>query len=262
MLIQPLEVGRLDELGRMDSAIHRLDARAQILTTALFLVAVMSFPRYEISALLPLCLYPSVLISQAGLPTGYLLRKVAIAAPFAILVGLFNPLLDRHPLAPSGVLALAGGWYSFASILLRFALTVLAALVLVSCTGVHRLCAGLERLGLPRVLTVQILFLYRYFFVIGDEGSRMLRGVSLRSGTQALPWRIYGALVGHLLLRTMDRANRIYRAMLARGFDGTVRVLLPTTFGWRDAVFVAGWGCFFAAARRWNLAELLGRLAA
>ena len=255
------EVGRMDELGRMDSPIHRLDARAQILTTAVFLGVVMSFPRYEFSALMPLCLYPCVLIARAGLPVAYLLRKVAVAAPFAIFIGMFNPLLDRHPVAQIGAVAISGGWISFASILLRFALTVTAALVLVSCTGIHRLCAGVERLGLPRVLAVQILFLYRYFFVIGDEGARMLRAVAMRSaGAQALPWRIYGTLAGHLLLRAIDRANRIYRAMLARGFDGEVRVLPPTAFGWRDAAFVAAWTLFFVAARCWNLAEMVGRL--
>ena len=261
VLAHYFEVGRMDELGRLHSPIHRLDARTQIMTTAIFLVVTMSFPRYDVSALLPLALYPCALIALAGLPAGYLLRKVAVAAPFAIFVGLFNPLLDRHPVAQIGSCAISGGWVSFASILLRFALTVTAALVLVCCTGIQRLCAGLEQLGLPRVLAVQILFLYRYFFVIGDEGARMLRSVAIRSAdAQALPWRIYGTLAGHLLLRAMDRANRIYRAMLARGFDGEVRVLRPTTPGWRDAVFAAGWTLYFVAARHWNLAELAGRV--
>ena len=261
VLAHYFEVGRMDELGRLHSPIHRLDARTQIMTTAIFLVVTMSFPRYDVSALLPLALYPCALIALAGLPAGYLLRKVAVAAPFAIFVGLFNPLLDRHPVAQIGSCAISGGWVSFASILLRFALTVTAALVLVCCTGIQRLCAGLERLGLPRVLAVQILFLYRYFFVIGDEGARMLRSVAIRSaGARALPWRLYGTLAGHLLLRAMDRANRVYRAMLARGFDGEVRVLRPTAPGWRDAAFAAGWALFFLAARRWNLAEAMGRL--
>jgi cobalt/nickel transport system permease protein len=261
VLVHYLEVGRMDELGRMDSPIHRLDARAKLVTTAVFLVTVMSFPRYEVSALMPLFFYPAVLIARAGLPAGYLLRKVAVVAPFALMIGLFNPLLDRQPVAQLGSLTLSGGWVSLASILLRFVLTVIAALVLVSCTGIHRLGAGLEQLGLPRVLTVQILFLYRYFFVVGDEAMRMMRGVAMRSvGTRPLPWRVFGTLVGHLLLRAMDRANRVYRAMLARGFDGTVRVLHPTTCGWRDAAFVAGWTLFFVAARRWNLAEALGGL--
>jgi cobalt/nickel transport system permease protein len=71
--------------------------------------------------------------------------------------------------------------------------------------------------------------------------------------------RTYGSLVGHLLLRAMDRAQRIYRAMVARGFEGEVRALRPSRLGWREVAFVAGWSVFFAGARMWNVAEHVGR---
>lgn len=249
----------MDDLGRMDSPIHRLDARAKVVTTAMFVVVVMSFPRHELSALMPLFLYPFVLVARGNLPAGYLLRKVAVAAPFALFVGVFNPLMDRQPVAAIGSHLIAGGWLSFASIMLRFMLTVSAALILLACTGIHRLCAGMERLGVPKVFAVQVLFLYRYFFVIGAEGLRMWRGVQMRSaGGAALPLRTYGSLLGHLLLRSMDRAQRVYRAMAARGFDGEVRVLRTPAPGWRDIAFVTAWTAFFVAARLWNLAGLLG----
>ena len=171
----------MDELGRMDSSIHRLDARAQILATLVFILVVMSYPRYEVSALMPLFVYPFVVIAMAGLPVRYLLKKIAVAAPFALFVGLFNPLLDRQAAGTIGTLTISGGWLSFGSIMIRFFLTVSVALILVACTGIHRLCAGLERMGMPRVFAVQLLFLYRYFFVIGDEGLRMRRSVEIRS---------------------------------------------------------------------------------
>jgi cobalt/nickel transport system permease protein len=110
-------------------------------------------------------------------------------------------------------------------------LTVGAALILVACTGMYRLGAGLERLGVPQLFVTQLLFLYRYLFVVADEGSRMVRSVRLRSaGAEGLSLRVYGSLVGHLLLRSMDRAERVHRAMVARGFDGEVRTLEPGRF--------------------------------
>jgi len=256
-----IEVGRMDELGRLDSPVHRVHAQAKTVTTGLFVVAVMSFARDEVSALTPFFLYPLALMALGKIPPGYLVRKVLMAAPFAIAVGMFNPVFDRQPAFAIGALTVSGGWLSFASILLRFALTVSAAMVLVACTGMHRLCAGLERMGLPRILTVQLLFLYRYVFVVGAEGSRMVRSVELRASlTRALRFRVYGSLVGNLLLRSMARADRIYRAMLARGFDGEIRVLRPARFRLSDLAFVCGWAAFFAAARFWNLAGLLGSL--
>ena len=254
-----LEVGRMDELARLESPVHRLDARAQILTTAIFVLTVMSFPRYEVSALMPFFIYPFVLVSAGGLPVRVLIRKVAVAAPFALCVGLFNPLLDRQPMGVIGSHEIAAGWFSFASIMLRFILTVSAGVILVACTGIHRLSAGLERLGMPRVFAVQLLFLYRYFFVIGDEGLRMKRSVEIRStGSYGLGFKVYGHVIGHLLIRAMDRAQRIYRAMVARGFDGEIRLLQQTRPDWRDVAYVSGWVAFFVVARYWNFAEFLG----
>jgi cobalt/nickel transport system permease protein len=255
-----IDIGKMDELGRGDSPVHRLDARVKIAVTLVFLVAVMSFPRYEISALMPFMFYPVTLVALGGLPPGYLLRKVALAAPFALVIGIFNPVFDRQPMLMIGGVAVSGGWVSFASLMIRFGLTVGAALALVACTGIHRLCAGMERLGVPRAFAVQILFLYRYLFVVAEEGQRVRRGVAMRSGgAHSLGFGVYASLVGHLLIRSMDRAHRVYRAMLARGFDGEIRVLTSRPFQREDAVFLVGWVIFLVAARWWNLADVLGR---
>jgi cobalt/nickel transport system permease protein len=258
-----IEIGRMDELGRMDTPVHRLDARAKAGATLAFVGVVMSFPRYEISALTPFFLYPFVLLAVGRIPARLILKKLLVAAPFALVIGVFNPLLDRQPLATVGPFVISGGWFSFASITLRFVLTVGAALALVACTGMHRLGAGLQQLGVPRVFVVQLLFLYRYLFVVADEGIKMRRAVELRSaGPHSLRLRVYGSLIGNLLLRSMDRAERVYLAMLARGFDGEIRVVRRSSFGWPDWVFVGGCLAFFAVARAWNLADGLGHLLA
>jgi cobalt/nickel transport system permease protein len=255
-----MEIGTMDELGRMDSPIHRLDARAQLVTTFGFILIVMSYSRYEVAALMPLFLYPVILTVMGRLPVKYLFRKVAIAAPFALFVGIFNPWLDRHVEAMVGTYPVTGGWLSFVSILFRFILTAGAAIILVACTGIHRLCEGAAGIGVPRVFVVQLMFLCRYFFVIGDEGIRMARGVRMRAiGTPALGVRMYGILVGQLLIRAMDRAQRIYRTMVARGFEGEIHVLQPVRWGWRETGFVMGWLVYFLSVRFCNLSGLLGR---
>lgn len=256
-----MEIGRMDELGRLDTPVHRLDARAKAVVTVIFIGIAMSYPPYALSALTPLLLYPVALLALGRIPPGPILRKVLVASPFALLVGLFNPWLDRVPVAAIGPLTVTGGWLSFGSIVMRFVLTVSAALALVACTGMQRLGAGLGQLGVPRVFVVQLLFLYRYLFVIAAEGMNMWRAVELRSaGPRTLGLRVYGSLLGNLLLRAMDRADRIHRAMVARGFDGEVRVLRPGAMRAADWLFMAGWVLFFAAARTWNLADVLGRL--
>lgn len=255
------EIGRMDELARQDTEVHRLDARAKILTTFIFIVAVMSFPRYAVSSLVPFLFYPLALSALGRIPLGFIFRKIMAAAPFALAVGIFNPFFDRSPACAIGPFVICGGWVSFASIMLRFVLTVWAALALAACTGMFRLCAGLERLGLPKIFAAQLLFLYRYFFVMVDEGVRMKRALELRSaGLAPVRLRVYGSLVGHLLLRSMARSERIHRAMLARGFDGAIKIMHKTEFRKIDWVFLFGWTAFFTAARLWNLSAWLGSL--
>ena len=256
-----VEIGRMDELGRLDTPVHRVDARAKALVTLAFIVVVVSFPRHAFSVLTPLLLYPVALVALGRIPAGPILKKILVAAPFALVVGICNPLMDRQPVALLGPVVITGGWCSFASIMFRFALTVGAALVLIACTGMQRLGAGLAQMGVPRVFVMQLLFLHRYLFVVADEGVKMTRSVALRSGgRRSLPFRVYGSLIGHLLLRSMDRAERVYRAMVARGFDGEVRVSSRPSFRLSDWGFVCGWLAFFAAARGWNLARGLGFL--
>ncbi len=254
------EMGQMDEWGRLDTPLHRLDARVKTVTVLLFIVTVMSFPRYRIAELMPLFLFPFALIGIGKIPVSAILKKVVIAAPFALLVGMFNPLFDHQTVQIFGSREISAGWFSFASILIRFVLTVSAALILIASTGIHRLCAGLERMGVPSLFAVQTLFLYRYLFVIGDEALRMMRSVRIRSAGPGKPsLQTYGSLAGTLLIRSMDRAQRVYRAMASRGFDGQVRMLHRSRPGLQDLLFLFGWTAFFLLVRFWNPATTLGR---
>lgn len=255
-----LDLGGLDTLAAQNSPVHRLDPRAKVLTTFLFILTVVSFGKYDLAALWPLALYPALLMALGNLPPGYLLGKVLLASPFALLVGLFNPWLDRAPLVQLGALEISGGWVSYGSILLRFALTLSAALALVATTGFNAACLALGRLGAPRVFTVQLMLLYRYIFVLAGEGSRMMRAWALRAPEgRKMPPKVFVSLVGQLLLRALDRAQRIHMAMLCRGFDGEIRLTRPLRLRPADALFVLAWAAFFLAARFCNLPHLLGR---
>ena len=258
-----LDLGTMDQLARLDTPVHRLDPRAKIVAALALIVAAVSFGRHEISALLPLVFFPVALGAIGRVPAGVIVRKLLLALPFVLFVGLFNPLLDRETALQVGGIGVSGGWLSFLSILLRSALTLGTALVLIAVTGVPALGAGLERLGAPRAFVVQLLFLYRYLFVLGEEALRMSRARAQRSfDGRGTGWRTTASLLGNLLLRTLDRADRIYTAMRSRGFNGEVRLRRSLRFTAADAAFACGWCAFFAAARIWNLPRLLGEIVA
>jgi len=255
------DIRYMDTLAYGDSPLHRLDPRAKLITTLAFIVTVVSFDKYALSALIPFFVFPMVQISISGLPTGYLLRKVLLVSPFAVLIGIFNPLMDREILFQIGAINVSGGWVSFFSILMRFLLTVTAALVLIAVTGFNALCAALTRLGVPRPFVVQLMFLYRYLFVLTDEAVRMVRAISLRSfNSGAIRFKTFVPMMGHLLLRTMDRAQRIHLAMLCRGFDGHIRIIRSMRIGCAEILFAIGWSMLFVILRCYNIPTKLGSL--
>jgi cobalt/nickel transport system permease protein len=212
--------------------------------------------------MLPFLIYPVFLITVGELPFGYILRKILIVLPFALLVGLFNPLFDRTVIMQLGSLDIWGGWLSYLSILIRAILTASSAIILVAITGFPAICEALEKMGMPQAFAVQLLFLYRYIFVLTDEGVRTARARQLRCFSSRGPGvRQFSALLGHLLLRTWERAERIHMAMLARGFAGEVHTSRRQShFGSHELVFMTGWISLFILLRLFNAPQLLGEL--
>jgi cobalt/nickel transport system permease protein len=105
-----------------------------------------------------------------------------------------------------------------------------------------------EHLHVPAVLTTIVSFLYRYLFVLTDEVMRLLRARESRSATVAgmrsgrnVVWRarVTGNMAGQLFLRSYERSDRIYNAMLARGYSGQLRTLHPHVMKNSDWSFAA-----------------------
>ncbi len=255
------DIRTMDALASGSTGLHRLDPRAKLITTLVFIVMVVSLGKYEISMMIPFVIYPVAMVVSADLPVLYLLRKILLVSPFALLIGIFNPLLDTQPLMEIGSWSLSGGWISFFSILIRFALTVSSALILICLTGFNGVCMALEKLKVPTPFVVQLLFLYRYLFVLIEEASRMIRARSLRSfDSGRMRFKIFVPLLGQLLLRTLDRAQRIHLAMCCRGFDGHIHVSRPMRFGHKEVLFILFWSSLFILARCYNLPVILGSI--
>lgn len=254
------DLGWLDQFSRRTSAVHRVDPRAKLVATLVFLVCVVSLGPYDLVALTPFALFPVALASESGLPAGELAKRLLAVAPFAVVIGAFNPLLDTAVVGHLGPMPVSGGVVSWLSIIVRFLLTTSAALVLIATTGMPRVCAGLERLGLPDVLSTQLLLLYRYIFVLVEEILRLARARSLRSfGRRGMGAVAYANIIGHLLIRTTDRARRVYDAMVCRGFDGHVRTGSALSMRPTDWAFMFGWSAAFVLFRAVNLPLVLGR---
>lgn len=252
-------LGRLDRLSYQDTIIHRLDPRAKVAATMLFVITVVSFSKYEVAALVPFFLFPVLLTAFGDIPAGFLAKKILIVSPFAVFIGIFNPLFDRGTIVVSGI-SLSAGWVSFLSIIVKFTLTISTALLLIATTSFAGVCRALRRLGLPALFVSQLLFLYRYLFVLMEETMRMVRARDVRSfGSRGTGMRVTARLIGNLLMKTVERAERIYGAMLSRGFRGEIPTLTRHRFSAVDALFLTVVVACLALFRLVPVTELIGR---
>jgi cobalt/nickel transport system permease protein len=118
-------------------------------------------------------------------------------------------------------------------------------------------------MGAPRSFVMQVLFLYRYIFVLTDEALRLVRARALRSFQgRGMGFKVFSYMIGQLLLRTLDRAHRIHLAMLSRGFEGKIHLVRPLHLHSRDVAFFLGWSTLFVLMRWYNIPLLLGNAAA
>ena len=238
--------GFLDRYLEGESWFHRADARIKLVIALGFIFATTSIPpgKWTGFAVMLALVWLAVGVSRVGLARAFLRSLVAI--PF-ILIAL--PTVFTKPGAPLfeldlALFALTGtqeGLDFFISVLLKSWTSVTAAVVLTATTPPLRLLGALRSLRVPAVLVAIVMLMYRYLFVLVEEAQSMMRARAARSafigsGTGgrkpggSLVWRAKsaGGMAGSLFIRTLDRSERIYMAMVARGYDGTLRQAAAT----------------------------------
>jgi len=242
----------LEQYQNIQSPIHKLHARVKIVFTLVFIVALnLLSPRAWPGFILFFSLILSVIIlSKVDLRV--VMKRSLVAIPFvlsAIPLVFWGPAptLDWNipglitiPVSPAGV-------ERCLSIMVKAWISVLAAVFLTATTDSHALISGLRQLGVPAILISIIELMWRYLFVMVDEVTRLIRARNSRStvvnhGHHAggsVFWRagVTGNMAGSLFLRSIERSERVYAAMLSRGYNGEPVVDLEKEYTRKDRIY-------------------------
>lgn len=245
-----------------DSLVHHLDPRARLLAATAFSLPTALATDFR-AALLALALGGLILVLAKPSPLLVLKRFLAVNL-FIAFLWLFIPFsLPGQALFHLGPLAYTREGVRLALLLtLKSNAAFLALLALVGTIPVQQLGSALQALGLPDKICHLLLFSYRYLFVIRREYLRLLTAAEARGfrpRTNALTYRTYAWLLGMLLVKSWDRAERVHQAMLCRGFHGRFYCLADFVYQRADAVFL-GAALVGSAAVAWL--DILGRIAA
>ena len=254
------ELAELDDLSSLHSPIHAVHPGAKLLVTVFFMVTVISFHKYDLAGLWIMILYPILLSQISGISLGLALYRLRLVLPVVCVVGLFNPLFDRAPALRLGAMTVTFGMISMVTLILKGFLCLLSSFLLIATTRIEEICGVLRSIHVPKLLVTLILLTYRYISVMAGEVSVMTQAYSLRAPRhKGIHYTAWGSFLGQLLLRSMDKAEELYSAMLLRGYQGEFYYATSKRPRWTDAAYVIFWAVFFVLAGRYHLTRLLGQ---
>jgi cobalt/nickel transport system permease protein len=216
----------------------------------LFIVSVVSIAKFNITAILVYGAFPLFSVIAFRLPLKLILFRLVMLSPFILIMAAANPFFDRQVFGVVAGVTLTNGMVSGLVIVAKSVVIISAMLVFSMCIQFTSLCKVLHLLRVPKVFVTQLLLLNRYLFLLVDESRGMQRARAMRSfdgnGNSLF---ITARLIGSLLLRTTAHAEHIYRAMIARGFNGDI-VNSPTLkFTVHRIVLIALFGGIFLLIR-------------
>ncbi len=234
-----MHVHFLDPYRPGSSLLHRLDPRLKFILALAFILVVSLTPSgaWPVYVLLLALVIAAAVLSELGV--GYALKRALLALPFVlaalpVIFTLDGPALMYLPLGSWKLTITQPGLERFISIALKSWISLQAAILLAAATPFPELMVAMRAVGLPRLLVAIFGLMWRYLFVLVDEVIRLSRARLARSGQSdrpglrpggSLAWRaqVTGGMAGSLFLRAFERSDRIYVAMLSRGYDGEVR---------------------------------------
>ncbi len=256
----------LDEYARMDTPVHRVEARVKLLSVlALIVFAVLTPPERNWPFAAYLLLISAALI-LARLPLLFVVKRALWFGPFVLTALILVPFTRRGDGTAVTVVSLWGlritlyraGLLAAKSILFKSFISAMSVILLVSTTRFSRLVEAMERMRFPRLLLTTISFLYRYLLLLIDQFMRLNRAAgarNLKAAGLCIRIQAIGGIVGSLFLRTYSRGERIFIVMLSRGYDGTVSVPCEPVLTRADLLILCG---VLAGAGGIYLAAMLG----
>jgi len=229
------------EFAAGDSLIQRLDPRVKIVVATLFSVVVAVSTQWVVLVLalaLGFCI-----VQVAGVPMKELIRRLVPVNGLITFLWFFLPFtFEGESLFSIGPLvATREGVYYVARISIKSNAIMVVLITLIASTSIFTLGHAMYELGIPKKITHLFFFTYRYIHVMHHEYLRLVNAMKIRGFRPRTNMHTYKALaylVGMLFVKSYERAERVYNAMLCRGFRGRLYSLSQFSMKTIDIIFL------------------------
>jgi cobalt/nickel transport system permease protein len=228
--------------GDPASPVHRLDPRAKLLGLVAITLIAVSTP-LELWPVFACCAGALFAVAAAArVSPRAIWRRIRFLLPLVLAAAVFLPFVrDGGQTWELGPLTVhEQGLETFAAVSIKAIIGTVSAVLLTATTTFPQVLRGLEAMRTPRLLVLIAAFMYRYLFVIVEETGRMRAALAARAyqPRNALQARPIGRVATAMFLRTYARGERVYQAMLARGYSGHMPQLSPLALHRADVAFV------------------------
>jgi len=207
-----------------NSIIHRIDPRFRVAAAIFFSFSVALCYQFKPLIAALAISFVSVLLSGVGLKNVF--KRLIIVNGFILLFWIVLPLTYKgkivYSLGPVHVY-MAGILFA-AKITIKSNAILLVLISFIATMTFATLGHTLGRFKLPEKLIFLLMITYRYIFVIQQEYEKIISSIKIRAfkpKTTLHTYKTFAYIIGMLLIRASERADRVYNAMRCRGFKGT-----------------------------------------
>lgn len=252
------KITALEELAHKDTPINRQAPAVKLAIAFVYIILVISYRPLDLNGLLLYACFPVFFMIIGEVPLRPLIVRCLFALPFAVFAGISNLILSREVFMHIGGFGITEGMITFTSLLIKTILTVMAVLILIATTGMNDLIYALYGIHVPSVIIVLLMMTYRYLGLLSEEVSLMYHAYMLRAPKEkGIRLRDIGPFLGQLILRSFDRADRIYHAMQCRGFEGRLAFSKKKRLRAKDWILMIAIGVAMILLRFVNVGRLL-----
>ena len=254
------EISRIDYIASRDQWLNNVHPLVKLCLTLFYIVLTVSFSKYDLIGVLGMFIYPFVMFQVGEISFKDALKRLKIVLPVVCIVGLFNPFLDTELVTIFGGYQIRAGMISMITLMLKGIFTVLASYIFIASTTIEKICYAMRLLHLPKIFVTEIMLIYRYITLLLSEANTMSEAYALRApGQKGVAYKVWGSFIGQLILRSVDRADTVYRAMNLRGYSGDY-YCEKIDFKPRDIVLLIIWILLLVVFRALPVLSLVGEL--
>jgi len=209
----------------------------------IFILIILLIKREDLDKLFVYFLLVVLILYINRIKFNKIFKKILSIIPFALIFSLSLLLIGRNSILSISFfnlleISMNYNLVNFISILLKSIISILLLVFLIETSDIASLIINFKFLKFPKVLLSTTLLIYRYFYTLIDEIKRMEIARDLRyfGGYLLRQIKVFSNIIGVLLIRSIERSERVYYAMKLRGYDGDLKIIQAENFELKDFI--------------------------